>query len=76
LGKGNNPVEKVVNLLEEKYKTDPTDMLKMIIERYKESGSSLDENTTNKIPSFKGLKRAYLKAYSDDQNLILEEMNL
>ncbi|OAT84725.1 hypothetical protein A6P54_20880 [Bacillus sp. MKU004] len=51
-------------------------MLKMIIERYKEAGRILDENTTNKIPALKGLKRAYLEAYSDYQNPVIEEVNL
>jgi hypothetical protein len=72
-------LKKVLILLEKKYNSDPTDMLKMIIEKYREVCYVLENSNTNSLSedkiSIKGLSRAYLEAYSDYLNPVLKEMN-
>jgi hypothetical protein len=69
----------VLSLLEESDKTQPTTMLEMIISRYKEANNIIEnnspENLTKDMFKIRGGVRAYLEAYSDYMNPVLEEMN-
>ncbi|BCB02171.1 hypothetical protein [Bacillus sp. KH172YL63] len=72
-------IKKALILLEDKYKSEPTDMLKMIIKKYREACYILENNKVDRLSkemiSLRGLSRAYLEAYSDYLNPVLDEMN-
>lgn len=71
-----NQTKKVIVLLEQQYKKDPSDMLKLIIKRYKRLLDILYLNEEFSSNDFviKGSVRAYLDSRSDYDNPILEEM--
>ena len=72
-------LQKVLFLLEESYKTQPSSMLEMIISRYKQANDIIQnnspENLTKDMFRIRGSVRAYLESHSDYMNPMLGEMD-
>jgi len=72
-------LRKVLALLKEKYSTQPTPMLEMIISRYQHANDILEsgniEDLRKDMFRISGLVRAYLESYSDYMNPVLGEMD-
>ena len=69
-------VIKVILLLEEQCKKNPTAMLELILKRYRNTQTTLNniDNPSKKDFQIIGGTRAYLESASDYDNPMLEEM--
>jgi len=69
-------VIKVIPILEEQYNKKPSAMLELILKRYRETQSILNniDNLSKKDFPIIGGTRAYLESASDYDNPMLEEM--
>lgn len=73
-------LNKVIISLEESYKKQPTSMVEMLLNRYRQAIETIETNApeslTKGLFKIRGGVRSYLEAASDYMNPVLEEMNV